>query len=662
MTPPASAAPLRSPNVKWLWLALCLCALPVHGDQDLMALALEDLLQVEVTGASRFAQPTRDAPSAVTVITREEIRDHAWRTLADVLDAVPGVFTATDRMYQYAGVRGFLQPSDYNTNVLLLIDGIPTNDALYNQAFLGSEGLLDVALIERVEFIPGPGSSAYGSNAILGVINVVTTTGRKLRGTTVETTIGTHDERGAAVRYGFADDRRDVLISASGWRSDGENITLPDTEDTQFGRARGLEPDRNKRLMARHAWGNMVLFGAYSERRKGYATAPYESLFGDPRTRASDDQLLLALSHQADWRPGLNVLSRASLGSQRYRATWAYPLPEGVNRDEGDGHWWGLELQATDTRIDHHTLVYGVEFRNQYRVDQRNLDLGPDPNFVRLDHDHRAHQTGTYVQDEWRHGDWRLSAGLRVDHYSSFGTMLSPRLALIQTVSPQTTVKYIYGTAYRAPNAFEMYFHDGDETMKANPDLRPERIRSVEVAVEHATDSGWTWSGSVFHNRLRSRIAQEVDADDGLLVYRNAGEARTHGVTLAGQRRWHDGSHVRASASWHESRDRTQGHQLTHSPRLVAKLDATVPLGRWRVTLEGRHLGARTAGEGRVGGQSWGNLALVSSDRILGGARVALRIDNVFDRSLFDPASEEFAHDRLPREGRTGRLTFTWSL
>lgn len=662
MTSSAPGAPLRAANAAWLWLVLCLCALPARGSDHFVSLSLEELLRIEVTGPSRFAQPSRDAPSTVTVITREEIRDHAWHTLADILDAVPGVFVATDRVYRYAGVRGFLQPSDYNTNVLLLIDGIPANDALYNQAFLGTEGLLDVAVIERVEFIPGPGSSAYGSNAILGVINVVTTTGRRLRGTAVAASAGRRGERGIALRHGLADDGRDLLIFASGWRSDGETVTLPDTDAAGFGRARGLDHDRYRRVMGRHAWGEFTLLGAYSERRKGYATAPFGTLFGDPRTIARDDQLLLALSHQAEWRSGVSVLARASLGAVRYRADWAYAPPDDLNRDAADGRWWGVELQATDTRSERHTLVYGFEFRNQYRLDQRNFDVGREPRVVRLDDQRRARQLGAYVQDEWRTGDWRLSAGLRLDYYSRFGTMASPRLAAIQSWSPQTTVKYIFGTAYRAPNAFEAFYHDGDESMKANPGLHPERIRSLEVAVEHFARDAWHWSGSVFHNRLRQRIAQELDPHDGLLVYRNRGDASTHGVTLTAQRRWRGGHRVRLSASWHDSRDHARDDRLSHSPRVVAKLDATVPIGAWRATIEGRHVGARTSGDGRVGGQSWGNLALVSSDRLPGGARIALRIDNLFDRRLFDPASDEFAHDRLPREGRIGRLTVAWPL
>jgi iron complex outermembrane receptor protein len=265
------------------------------------------------------------------------------------------------------------------------------------------------------------------------------------------------------------------------------------------------------------------------------------------------------------------------------------------------------------------------------------------------------------VQDEWRAEAWRINAGLRADHYSSFGTTLNPRLALVHLVSPATTLKYLAGTAYRAPNVYEMHYHDGNITAKANPDLEPERVRSLEVAIEHVTGAGWRWGGSLFHNRIRDLIGQVTDPADGLLVYRNRGDARIRGAVVSLARQWAGGTRLALSSSWHDARDAASGERLTHTPRHVAKLDVTVPLGIWRATLEARHLGRRATGTGHVGSLAWGNVALVSARPVLGGGRFALRVDNVGDRDLADPASEEFDHDRLPREGRTARVTLAWA-
>ncbi|HRQ58372.1 MAG TPA: TonB-dependent receptor [Azoarcus taiwanensis] len=631
------------------------------ADQSLMALQLEELLQVEITGASRFAQNSRRAPAAASVVTRTQIQDHGWTKLSQVLDAMPDVFISTDRVYDYVGVRGLMQPSDYNTNVLLLVDGVPVNDALYNQASIDNTALIDLALVDRVEFIPGPGSSVYGSNAILGVINVVTTTGRNQRGTTVDLGVGDHGERGVAVRHGYAGDRRDLLLSASTWRSDGQAVSLPPVDGQAFGRARGTEGERWHRFTLRHAWDDFTLLATHTERKKGYSTAPYATVFGDERTRAKDRRWMLALAHEREWAPGLSVKSGLSFNGHHYRGEWAFDPDESVSRDDAEGRWWTLEAQATDTRIAGHTLVYGFEHRNEFQLNQRYYELGP-PRVDYLNDRRSAHHSGAYVQDEWRQGAWLLNAGVRVDHYSSFGNTINPRLALIRELDEATTLKLLFGSAYRAPNVYELYYDDGNIDMKANPELDPVRVRSAEAVLEHHTTSGWQWRGSLFHSQLLDMIGQERDADDGLLVYRNRGDARINGLTVVSRKSWLDGRRLSLSATWSDTRLRNGGERLTHSPRLVAKGDATLPIGNWRATLETRYVGARTSGRGRIGSQAWANLALTTHQiAALPGARITLRVDNLFDRKLFDPASDEFAHDRLPREGRHARLTISWT-
>jgi outer membrane receptor for ferrienterochelin and colicin len=138
---------------------------------DLTPLSIEQLLDAELTStASKFEQEVTRAPASVTVITGDEIRRHGYRTLADVLNNVRGLYTSYDRNYSYVGARGFARPGDYNTRVLLLIDGHRLNEPTYNMAAIGTDFPIDVSLIDRVEVIRGPGSSLYGTSAFLGVI------------------------------------------------------------------------------------------------------------------------------------------------------------------------------------------------------------------------------------------------------------------------------------------------------------------------------------------------------------------------------------------------------------------------------------------------------------------------------------------------------------
>jgi len=157
-------------------LAFSLCTVRAQdaGVRDLTGMDIEDLAKTRLSTASRHLDDARKAPAAVTVINHDEIIRYGWRTFADLLRSVTGVYTANDRTYSYVGIRGFLQSGDYNARVLLLIDGHQLNENIYDSALIGTEFPLDLNLIDRVEIVRGPGSSLYGTDAELAVINFLT--------------------------------------------------------------------------------------------------------------------------------------------------------------------------------------------------------------------------------------------------------------------------------------------------------------------------------------------------------------------------------------------------------------------------------------------------------------------------------------------------------
>ena len=171
----------RLPIYRSIWicffgLALAPCAAVAQESdvRDLTNLTLEDLAKARLFTASRHLDDPRKAPAAVTVIDRDEIVRYGWRTLADLLASVTGIYTAYDRTYSYVGVRGYLESGDYNARVLLLVDGHRLNENIYDSALIGTEFPLDLSLIDHVEIVRGPGSALYGTNAELAVINVIT--------------------------------------------------------------------------------------------------------------------------------------------------------------------------------------------------------------------------------------------------------------------------------------------------------------------------------------------------------------------------------------------------------------------------------------------------------------------------------------------------------
>jgi len=137
-------------------------------------MSLEQLGQLSVYSASKREQGVKDAPSSVTVITADEIQRYGYRTLAEILETVRGFYVTNDRYQSYVGVRGFGRLGDWNSRILLLVDGHRINDNVLGQAFIGLEFPVDIDLIQRIEIIRGPSSSLYGAEAFFGVINVIT--------------------------------------------------------------------------------------------------------------------------------------------------------------------------------------------------------------------------------------------------------------------------------------------------------------------------------------------------------------------------------------------------------------------------------------------------------------------------------------------------------
>src|SRR5690349_9864841 len=127
--------------------------------EDLTTLSLQQLMQIEVPtvfSASKFQQKATEAPSSVTVITSDDIKRYGWRTLSDLLASVQGFYVTYDRNYQYLGARG-VNLGDFNSRILVLINGHRINNNLNDGAAIGTSFPLDVDLVDRVEIIRGPG-------------------------------------------------------------------------------------------------------------------------------------------------------------------------------------------------------------------------------------------------------------------------------------------------------------------------------------------------------------------------------------------------------------------------------------------------------------------------------------------------------------------------
>lgn len=188
-----------------LLMAVITCSTVIAKPVDLTEMSLEAIMDVRiqpVTSASKYEQNSIDAPSAMTVVTAEQIQKFGYRTLADILRSVRGFYIRYDRNYDYVGFRGFNRLGDYSTRVLLLIDGVRVNDNIYDSAPVGTDFILDPDIIERVEIVRGPSYTLYGSNAFFATINVITRDAGNLNGGEAAISAGSYDTYKSRFSYG----------------------------------------------------------------------------------------------------------------------------------------------------------------------------------------------------------------------------------------------------------------------------------------------------------------------------------------------------------------------------------------------------------------------------------------------------------------------------
>lgn len=640
------------------WLA-CVGAPAQANSPELAQLPLEQLMGMRmVKAASRFEQLVNEAPAAASVLDASDIRQHGWRSLGDALASLPGLYVTDDRNYTYLGARGFLRPGDYNSRFILMIDGVRTNDSTYDQAMLGNEGLVDMDMVQRIEFIPGAGSAMYGSSALFGVINVVTRDGNALAGPRAAASVGKHGERRLRASYGWHGQQgADLLMAASVLTSHGETLAFPESGQTgpESGVVRGRDGEQARQFLFKAGYGGFTLSANHVHRTKGLATGSYATMLDAPN-RTIDAHGVAQLGYLHSMGPGLTLSAQALWGRADYLGYYHYPDIMGrpaPNVDGGRARWYGLNVHATFTRIAAHKILVGAEMQRDARRDQFNFDTSP---YLSLLDDRRsANRRAVYVEDEWRLDEQLLvNLSMRHDHHGTGARSNNPRAAIVYRMRQGSTAKLIYGKAFRVPNAYEMYYHaEGEGGQLANPALAPERIATAEAVLEQAYGTGGHGRLSLFTYRMRGLISQQEDPDSGLLVFRNLDRARAIGLEASTEQVFASMARVRASYTWQRATD-GDGQALKASPRQLAKLNVQLPLSAGRAWLGGElHcMTSRLTEHSRVGGYCVANLSLTST-RLSAGADLSVSLYNLADRRYADPAGPAFTQEALQRQRRS---------
>jgi outer membrane receptor for ferrienterochelin and colicins len=660
-------------------MTVLLFSLAVHAqDMDLTEMDLDALISLEVDTvytASKYEQKVTEAPSSITIITADEIKKYGYRELAEILASIRGFHTTHDRNYKYLAIRGFGLPSDYNNRILLLIDGIRHNETVYDSSALGQDFPVDVDNIKRVEVVRGPSSSLYGNSAFFGVVNVITKRGEDLQGLEISADAGSFETYQARLSYGNKlDNGLELLVSGTYLDKKGDDLYYPefDDPDTNNGIAEGRDYGEAKRLFFKATYADFTLEGLYSDFKKGVPTAPWEGLFNG-NLFTNDEYTSLDLKYDHTYDNELNVLAR--INYNKYKDTGEYPS-EG-DTDEGEAEivpnydstlaeWVYGEFQVTKNLIESHRVTIGASYNHNLNQNMKTFYVGADWGF--LDEKRNLDNWSIYAQDEFTISDGLiLNLGVRYDDFESFGNTTNPRAALIYSPVEDTTIKAIYGRAFRAPSIYELYYNDGGPTQISSPDLDPETINTYELVYEQYIGNNLRGTIVGFYYKIDDLITQDesdliCDWGDPCLIFSNLDEVKAKGMEFELEGKWSNGYSGTVSYTVQGTENTSTGERLTNSPNNLAKAKIIVPIlkEKFYLGIEEQFTGKRrTLAPDATNDFFVTNITLFSQD-LIKGLDASFSVYNLFDDKHFDPGSGEHIQDQIEQDGATYRVRLTY--
>lgn len=663
------------------------------GDEEALLLLYGNEEMISIATGNR--QPISKAPAVATVITDKDIKAMGATDLDEVLEAVPGLHVARSHsgynpIYTIRGIY-----SEFNPEVLLLINGIPITNLFHGDRSQVWGGM-PVEAIARVEVIRGPGSAIYGADAFAGVVNISTKSADDIDGIEAGARVGSFGTKDAWGLFGGKAGGFDVAFMLEYHETDGHReIITADMQtaldddpliSTDASLAPGPVNLQRENLDARIdvSRGNWTARAGLQRRGNvGNGAGVAQAL--DPNNRFASDRWNADLTYRRELGDSWDVsaqLSYLDVSQEVERDLLLFPpgaklpigddgningpnptlvdFPDGVigNPEVFERHY-RLDLSAFFLGHAKHNWRFGAGayYGDLYKVRETKnygpgvltgtettvtaedvVDVSGTP-FVFLPEDDRTNHYLT-VQDVWNFAnDWELTTGVRYDDYSDFGDTVNPRVALVWSAHHNLTTKLLYGRAFRAPSFAETR-KQNNPVARGNPDLKPEEIETIEWAFDYRPTERLQLGLNLFRYWWDDIIVFVPDA--GGTTAANAGEQTGHGAEL--ELTWQASHDLKYAANYafQEATDETTGDPAGNSPnhQVYARAEWNF-LPHWSVIPQANWVGERKrqSGDPRepLDAYTWVDLTLRTTS--LGrNTEAALSVRNVFDVDAREPS------------------------
>jgi vitamin B12 transporter len=504
-----------------------------------------------VVSASLDPEQLQETPAAVTVIHQQEIEARQDDSLSELISTVPGVTVA-----QSGGpgqVTSVWMRGAESDQTLMLWNGIPLNDPYFggvNWSFLPTDGL------ERVEVVRGPFSALYGSNAVGGVVQVLT---GAQQGGTLRLEGGENSYGRAALAAGT--DVGKLRFDATGHVRRGDGAL-----DNEF--------FDSEELVTRALWTLKpgVSLGVMARANDSDTGIPFSGATLTPHRKISWQERELAVpftATQGDWEVAAQ-LSRTTFDS-------AYRDPDDpFGFVASDTESEGLRGRTVVTWHGHE----GLSLSGGTEVER--LEVTSSSNFGTDLDGARQRTWAVFGQASWGRGPVHFDVGLRRDDNDVYGGQTSLRTGAVVAVGAGVRLRASYGEAFRAPSLGELFFPGS-----GNPDLKPETGETWELGIEREA-GGFRAALTGFETRQRNLI----DFDFATFRDVNVGRSRSRG--LEAELGYEKGIWAaRLNGTYLDAEDRDTGLPLLRRPKRAGNLVLTARPGVWTFNVEGRWVGDR---------------------------------------------------------------------
>ena len=654
----------------------------------------------EVTIATRHETKISKAPSIVTVVTAEEIKNLGYHTFVEILRTVPGFEILKD------GSNGVVVPAvrgiTSSNKVRLMLNGHFVNSPFTGSAF-GRFDDFPVENIKKIEIIRGPGSAMYGENAFTAVINIITKDAKDIDGVKVSSGYGSFDTYEENVVFGKTYGKVDITgmlhyRQTSGFDGiiESDRQTILDNNLSSFGypavsQAPGSVHDGRQEydMNLKVTYKDFYFEGLYINKNVSpFIGGPQYALTDESQVR--DNYVFGEVGYKKKYEEKFTIKPRLYY-DQFDLDNYIESLPEGTTvpfDTDGDGNYDTLntypdgfigngkvtqKIVGTEIPIDYelfdgNIITLGFEYR---LINQTNIEFSSNfhpATYDVLDSVHNFSDTypflkeatrriwSVYLQDTWDITDTlNLTLGARHDHYNDFGGATSPRSALTWAFMKDASLKLLYGEAFRAPNFVEM-FTTNQPAIQGNEDLDPETIRTYEIGLSYRFNKYVTSGINYFNNDIKDLIVRRtLESNQNTSRYENSGDANIQGVEMETKVDIAKGNYVFMNYTFQDPKD-DDGDDLPFVARHKGNLGVNVHYWKYINTNMSTFVSGRRSREeddtrNDLSAYALLNLSVIGKE-FFKTVEVYGTVYNLLDKDYSDPGPVSIPED-LPRPGRT---------